>query len=352
MHYTFTPPSASFNNLSDNQIAQLHRGTEPTCYYWANHYDNGNAVAGVTVSLSGSQSVLATTGSDGRFSVTVPAGGNYTVVPSKPTTLFSPASTTFSDLDSSEVADFAGTLIRTVEFSAASYQIVEGEISLVVTVVRNGDISNPATATYSTSDDSGFNHCSTPDTEEASSGCDYITSIGTVRFAPGETSKTFSVHIIDDGYAEGNESFEVVLSNLAGANMGSNGTASVTIADNETVNGTNPIDGAAFFVRQHYIDFFNREPDAEGLAFWTNQITSCGSDAACIDLKRANVSGAFFLSIEFQETGYLVYRMYKARTATCPNARALELRRVSAGHDRRLGGSSGRATGSARGTGE
>jgi hypothetical protein len=28
-------------------------------------------------------------------------------------------------------------------------------------------------------------------------------------------------------------------------------------------------------------------------------------------VKRINVSAAFFLSIEFQETGYLVYRMYK-----------------------------------------
>ena len=74
----------------------------------------------------------------------------------------------------------------------------------------------------------------------------------------------------------------------------------------------NQIDGADFFVRQHYSDFLNRQPDAAGLSFWTNQITSCGTDQTCIDLKRINVSAAFFLSIEFQETGYLVYRTYKA----------------------------------------
>lgn len=319
VHYTFAPPSAMFNNLSGNQTRNF-TGTLNQHAITGQITENGSAVAGATVSLSGSQSLLATTDSDGRFSFTVPAGGNYTVVPSKTNYSFSPASTTFSDLDGSEVADFDGTFIRTMEFSAASYQVVEGGMSLVVTVVRNGDISNPATATYSTSDDSGFNHCSTPDTEEASSGCDYISSIGTVRFAAGEASKSFAVHIIDDGYAEGSESFEVVLSNLAGANMGSNGTANVTIADNETVNGTNPIDGAAFFVRQHYIDFFSREADPDGLAFWTNQITSCGTDAACIALKRANVSGAFFLSIEFQETGYLVYRIYKAAYGNLPQA--------------------------------
>lgn len=73
----------------------------------------------------------------------------------------------------------------------------------------------------------------------------------------------------------------------------------------------NPIDGADFFVKQHYLDFLNRTADASGLAFWTNEITSCGNNQACIDNKRVNVSAAFFLSIEFQQTGYLVERLYK-----------------------------------------
>ena len=74
----------------------------------------------------------------------------------------------------------------------------------------------------------------------------------------------------------------------------------------------NPIDSAQFFVQQQYRDFLNREPDVNGLAFWTNQITSCGGDAQCIEVKDINTSGAFFLSIEFQESGYLVYRLYKS----------------------------------------
>jgi hypothetical protein len=77
----------------------------------------------------------------------------------------------------------------------------------------------------------------------------------------------------------------------------------------------NPIDTADFFVRQHYTDFLNRVPDTSGLNFWTDQITSCGTNAACIDAKRVNVSAAFYLSIEFQETGYLVERMYKSAYA-------------------------------------
>src|SRR5207245_11421357 len=74
----------------------------------------------------------------------------------------------------------------------------------------------------------------------------------------------------------------------------------------------NPIDQAGVFVRVHYIDFLNREPDPSGLAFWTNEITSCGSDQTCIQLKRINPSAAYVLSIEFQQTGYLVERIYKA----------------------------------------
>jgi Tol biopolymer transport system component len=74
----------------------------------------------------------------------------------------------------------------------------------------------------------------------------------------------------------------------------------------------NPIDDPQFFVSQHYRDFLNRQADDLGLAFWTNEITSCGADPQCIEYKRINVSAAFYLSIEFQRTGYLVERVYKA----------------------------------------
>lgn len=72
------------------------------------------------------------------------------------------------------------------------------------------------------------------------------------------------------------------------------------------------INDSDFFVHQHYVDFLSRMPDQGGFTFWNGEITSCGGDAVCIDVKRQNVSAAFFLSIEFQQTGYLVYRIYKA----------------------------------------
>jgi hypothetical protein len=71
------------------------------------------------------------------------------------------------------------------------------------------------------------------------------------------------------------------------------------------------INDADFFVNQQYVDFLSRFPDQSGFDFWTSQITACNGNAACVDALRTNTSGAFFLSIEFQETGYLVERMYK-----------------------------------------
>jgi len=83
---------------------------------------------------------------------------------------------------------------------------------------------------------------------------------------------------------------------------------------------SNQIDSTDFFVRQHYLDFLNRQADASGLAFWNNDITSCGTNQGCIEAQRVNVSAAFFLSIEFQETGFLVYKTYKGSYGNLPNA--------------------------------
>jgi FG-GAP-like repeat len=66
-----------------------------------------------------------------------------------------------------------------------------------------------------------------------------------------------------------------------------------------------------YFVHQHYLDFLDREPDSNGFMFWGDQIDSCGTDQQCTEVKRINVSASFYLSIEFQRTGYLVERLYK-----------------------------------------
>jgi hypothetical protein len=104
-----------------------------------------------------------------------------------------------------------------------------------------------------------------------------------------------------------------------GAAVGDPATATVTIRDNDTTpSSLNPIDDSQFFVREHYRDFLGREPDSAGLQFWTNEIESCGADSQCREAKRVNVSAAFFLSIEFQNTGYFVYRVYESTLGRAP----------------------------------
>ncbi|PYS64158.1 MAG: hypothetical protein DMF74_07785 [Acidobacteria bacterium] len=186
-----------------------------------------------------------------------------------------------------------------VQFSSSNYSVTEACTTLTITVNRIGNTSGAASVDYNTSD------------VTATERGDYITAIGTLRFAAGETSKSFVVLINDDSYVEGNETFNVNLSNPSGVGLGSPSIATVTIIDNPTEPATNMIDDPRNYVCQHYHDFLNRQPDQSGWDFWTNQITSCGTDQACIELKRINVSAAYFLSIEFQQTGYLVERIYK-----------------------------------------
>jgi hypothetical protein len=73
----------------------------------------------------------------------------------------------------------------------------------------------------------------------------------------------------------------------------------------------NPLDTPEYFVRQHYLDFLGREPDESGFNFWSDQIIECGTDQGCIARRRENVSAAYFLSIEFQQTGGLVDGLYR-----------------------------------------
>jgi hypothetical protein len=198
----------------------------------------------------------------------------------------------------------------TLQFSAAGYSVPEGGGSVLVTVTRTGPSDSVVTVEYHVAN------------KTASQTSDFTYAAGKLTFASGETSKSFSVLITDDSYVESTESAEVSLGAVTGdASLGNPSTASLVIADDALEPATNPNSQPALFVTEHYHDFLGRVPDAPGLAFWTNEITSCGTtNAACIETKRVNVSAAFYLSIEFQQTGFFVYRMHKAAFGNLPDA--------------------------------
>ena len=80
------------------------------------------------------------------------------------------------------------------------------------------------TVDWATSDGAG--------SESATADQDYTTATGTLRFLEGETSKTISIEILDDGVPEPDETFTVTLSNPAGVALG-RAAATGTIMDDD-----------------------------------------------------------------------------------------------------------------------
>lgn len=255
----------------------------------------------------------------GTTNVTTDGSGNTSFVALSPVPLSSGRAVTATATDSqgntSEFSPCQTNQTSLVSFSQSAYIVGESGGAVTITINRTNSQSGPMTVDYATVDNTANGSTCATINGVASGRCDYTTALGTLRFAVGESTKSFVVLISQDNYVEGPESLGLTLSKLTGAAFfGSPATATLTITDDPSEPPANPINDAEAFVRQHYHDFLNREPDAAGLAFWSGQITECQQPGATCseETRRINVSAAFFLSIEFQETGYLVERIYKA----------------------------------------
>jgi hypothetical protein len=310
LNFTFDPGSVFLSVFSDMTVNFVGSANDTVRSIGGRITDSsGRSLAGQLVALSGARNSLLRTNVDGQFSFgNLPIGQNYTVTPSTAGGFaFSPPQLTFNNLTGNQSAGFTAIISQpNVQFSAPSYTVSENGHAVEINVTRTGDLSASGAIDFQTSD------------MTASERTDYTATYGTLRFAPGQASQSFSVLVSDDVFVEGARTFLVTLSNGAGvATSFPLPTATVIITDDDVAaSAQNPVDDDPFFVRQHYADFLNRVPDDSGLNFWINQITSCGADVACREVRRINVSAAFFLSIEFQETGYLVYRIHHAAFGT------------------------------------
>jgi uncharacterized delta-60 repeat protein len=106
-----------------------------------------------------------------------------------------------------------------LQFSAPAYSVGENGGSAIITITRVGGVTGTVSAVVSTSNGS------------ARAGANYLPVSTTVVFNPGETSKTISIPILPEAFADGNETVNLTLSSPSGAGIGNPGTAVLTIVD-------------------------------------------------------------------------------------------------------------------------
>lgn len=128
-------------------------------------------------------------------------------------------------------------------FSQPAYSFLENAGVALITVLRTNGATGPVSLDFSAGGGTAQN------------GVDYSSSGGTVSLADGETSRNVAIGINDDAVVEGNETFNVTISNpTGGAVLSGPTTVIVTIEDDEVGPGSldptfNPGAGANSFVR-------------------------------------------------------------------------------------------------------
>lgn len=109
-----------------------------------------------------------------------------------------------------------------IRFSSASYMVNENGIRAELVVRRSGNTNEAATVEFATSN------------KTAIADSDYVAQNGTLTFAPGETTRSIFIPILDDTLVEPTETFGVALSSPVGAVLGSPNKTLVLIKDNDS----------------------------------------------------------------------------------------------------------------------
>lgn len=108
-----------------------------------------------------------------------------------------------------------------VSFKVPTYAALESDQVVVITITRDGALEESVSVNYETFDGT------------ATAGQDYVKTAGTLRFDPGEQTKTVSVPIIDDNECEPDETFELQLLEPNGCKIGRYPTCVITIIDDD-----------------------------------------------------------------------------------------------------------------------
>lgn len=108
--YLFTPANRSYNALSANQTAANFTAAARTFTITAKATASGLALAGVTMKLTGSRALTCATSVNGTCAFpNLPAGGSYTVTPSRTGFAFTPARRVYNYLTANVTASFTAS---------------------------------------------------------------------------------------------------------------------------------------------------------------------------------------------------------------------------------------------------
>lgn len=220
----------------------------------------------------------------------------------------------FAGASGSVALNFSIQSGSTIQFSSSAFNVAEDGGNAIITITRSGSTAASATVGFATSDIAGLQSCTLAN-GRGSERCDYVTSVGSVTFAAGESVKTIFIPIINDVLLEGTETFTIALRSPSGGTLGSPASTTVGIFDNDFFAPLfNPIDGVEFFIRQQYLDFLNRQPDSIGLQNWLNTLGPCPNggfgEPPTSNCDRLHVAAGFFQSDEFLNRGYWAFKFY------------------------------------------
>jgi len=121
------------------------------------------------------------------------------------------------------VTTTGGTQGGVLQFSSPTFTVSEGVTTASITVTRSGGTTGAVSVTARTTTGG-----------TATAGSDYTTTSSVLSWGAGVSgNQTFTFPVLEDTVVEGNETVNLQLTLAVGADIGSQGTAAVTITDND-----------------------------------------------------------------------------------------------------------------------
>ena len=183
---------------------------------WGTNVTYSWAASGATVTFDDAASATPV--------VTIPALAAGTELTFTLTVTGRAHSAAYGSARDTDTATVTAVGVPELSFAPNSVTVNEDAVSATLTVELDPASTGTVTVDYATRDGVGA----------AKAGEDYTATSGTLTFAATETSKTFTVPILDDDVYENNESFSVDLTNPTGATLVASG-ATVRIDSEDAV---------------------------------------------------------------------------------------------------------------------